>query len=80
VFGLREGGHSFDVSLDVALPDLFDQPSLWRIEAAVSLGLVGDDLIAAVSPGPAFPAALRSLTLALPAAPRVIVDLGAGGG
>lgn len=68
------------MSLDVALEDLFDQPALWRIEAAASLGLAGDDLVTAVSPGPACPAALRSLTLALPAAPQVIVDLGAGGG
>jgi SAM-dependent methyltransferase len=79
-FERRGGGHNSDVSLDVALPDLFDQPFVWRVKAAASLGLFGDDLIAAVSPGPAFPAALRSLRLALPRAPRIIVDLGAGGG
>jgi SAM-dependent methyltransferase len=37
-------------------------------------------MIAVMSPGPAFPAALRSLQSALPAVPGIIVDLGAGGG
>ena len=63
-----------------ALANLFDRPSLWRIEAAEALGVEGDDLIAAMSPGPAFPAALRSITSALPPLPTSIVDLGAGTG
>jgi SAM-dependent methyltransferase len=68
------------MSLDVEVPRIFDQPSLWRVEAAHALGLGVDDMIAAMSPGPAFPAALRSLQAALKAKPNVIVDLGAGTG
>jgi SAM-dependent methyltransferase len=68
------------VACEFVAPDLFDQPTLWRVEAATSLGLEGEELIAAVSPGPAFPEALRSLTHTLPRCPRIIVDLGAGGG
>ncbi|HEY7625673.1 MAG TPA: class I SAM-dependent methyltransferase [Ilumatobacteraceae bacterium] len=64
----------------MAALDIFDQPALWRVEAAAALGLDGEQLIAAVSPGPAYPEALRSLVLALPECPRLIVDLGAGGG
>ena len=68
------------MALDVYVPRIFDQPSLWRIEGARALGLGADDLIAAMSPGPAFPAALRSLQAALTPQPNVIVDLGAGTG
>ena len=68
------------MALDVEVPRIFDQPSLWRIEAAHALGLGFDDMIAAMSPGPAFPAALRSLHAALTPRPNVIVDLGAGTG
>lgn len=68
------------MSLALAAPDLFDQPSLWRWEGAACLGLTGHDLVAAMSPGPAFPAALRSLRSAMPESPQVIVDLGAGCG
>lgn len=68
------------MSLDVEVPRIFDQPALWRIEAARALGLGVDDLIAAMSPGPAFPAALRSLQAALTPQPHVIVDLGSGPG
>lgn len=57
---------------------LFDQPTLWRTEAALALGLRGEARIAALSPGAAFPAALRSVLAALPARTRTIVDLGAG--
>jgi len=60
--------------------EIFDTPSLWRVEAATALGLAADDLVAAMSPGPAFPAALRSLSRALTTRPNVIVDLGAGTG
>lgn len=65
---------------DPGVPKIFDEPSLWRIEAADDLGLGADDLIAAMSPGPAFPAVLRSLAAALATRPNVIVDLGAGTG
>jgi SAM-dependent methyltransferase len=68
------------MSLDVEVPRIFDQPSWWRIEAAHALGLGLDDMIAAMSPGPAFPAALRSVQAALTRQPNVIVDLGAGTG
>jgi ubiquinone/menaquinone biosynthesis C-methylase UbiE len=68
------------VSLDAAVPEVFDQPSLWRLEGAHALGLTADDMIAVMSPGPAFPAVLRSLESALPPSVDVIVDLGAGAG
>jgi SAM-dependent methyltransferase len=79
-FDLGDDGHSQDVTLHVEVPRVFDQPSLWRIEAARALGLDVDHMIAAMSPGPAFPAALRSLQAALTPQPNVIVDLGAGTG
>ena len=59
---------------------VFDEPFLWRIEAARALGFEADDLIAVMSPGPAFPAALRSLEVALATNPNVIIELGAGAG
>lgn len=65
---------------DSAGSDVFDEPSLWRVEASRALGISGDELIAAISPGPAFPAALRSLTSTLSADAQMIVDLGAGAG
>lgn len=68
------------MSYEVALDRIFDQPTLWRLEAAQALGLDDADLTAAVSPGPAFPPALRSLRASLAKAPTAIVDLGAGGG
>lgn len=77
MFVERCGGHLFPV---VTPLDIFDQPSLWRVEAATALGFEGERLIAAVSPGPAYPEALRSLALAFPRQPQSIVDLGAGGG
>jgi ubiquinone/menaquinone biosynthesis C-methylase UbiE len=58
----------------------FDEPSLWRLEAARVLGFHGEDLIAAMTPGAAFPAVLRSIAAALPVPCHVIVDLGAGSG
>ena len=60
--------------------DVFDLPTRWRAEAATDLGLSGDDLIAGLSPGAAFPAALRTMRHVLPADVRVIVDVGAGAG
>jgi precorrin-6B methylase 2 len=80
VFELGVDAASSGVSLGAADSDLFDQPCLWRVEAAAALGLSSDDMIAVMSPGPAFPAALRSLESTLPPFPDVIVDLGAGGG
>jgi SAM-dependent methyltransferase len=68
------------VSIDAGVSKVFDAPSLWRIEAADALGFEDDDLIAAMSPGPAFPAVLRSLEVALTTTPNVIIDLGAGTG
>lgn len=58
----------------------FDEPSLWRLDAARALGLQGEDLIAAMTPGAAFPAVLHSIAAALPAPCGVIVDIGAGSG
>lgn len=68
------------VSINAGVSKVFDEPSLWRIEAAEALGLEADRLVAAMSPGPAFPAVLWSLEAALRASRRVIVDLGAGTG
>ena len=50
------------------------------MEAAEDLSLGPDELIAAMSPGPAFPAVLRTFEAAFALRPRVIVDLGAGTG
>jgi len=68
------------VSNEAPVQQVFDGPSLWRLEAAEALGLTHDELIAAMSPGPAFPAVLHSLTAAFEISPNVIVDLGAGTG
>jgi precorrin-6B methylase 2 len=73
-------GKSQGVSIGAEVPVVFDQPSLWRIEAANALGLTDDDMIAVMSPGPAFPAVLHSLVAALAPRPNVIIDLGAGTG
>lgn len=68
------------MSIDCGLSRVFNEPSLWRMEAADALGLGAEELIAAMSPGPAFPAALCSLEAAFKTRPKVIVDLGAGTG
>lgn len=60
--------------------DIFDEPAVWRGEAVSALGLTGDDLIAGLSPGAGFPAALRSIRNALPDDIGVLVDMGAGVG
>jgi SAM-dependent methyltransferase len=63
--------------------DVFDLPTRWRAEAAEPLGLNGDDLIAGLSPGAAFPAALRTVGAALAAQGHhvdLLVDVGAGAG
>jgi precorrin-6B methylase 2 len=59
---------------------VFDEPFLWRAEAASALGLDGDDLVAALCPGASYPAALRSMLAAFPGAFDRLVDLGAGPG
>ena len=59
---------------------MFDGPSLWRVEAAEALGLDSDELIAAMSPGPAFPGVLHSLGAAFENNTSTIIDLGAGTG
>lgn len=64
--------------------DLFGAPSLWRARAAIDLDLGGDELIAAMSPGPAYPATLETIAVAVTSAlgrdPDVVVDVGAGTG
>lgn len=59
---------------------VFDRPALWRFEAVAALDLDEADLPAAMSPGPTFPAALRSTVAALPDEIGLVVDLGAGAG
>ncbi len=67
------------MSNDTAATRLFDEPARWRAEAALRLGLAGDARIAAASPGPHFPAVLRSLAAALDVGSGdLVVDLGGG--
>jgi len=72
--------HCSIVSIDAGPPKVFDGPSLWRMEAAEALGLDSDELIAAMSPGPAFPGVLHSLGAAFENNTSTIIDLGAGTG
>ncbi len=57
---------------------LFAEPSVWRAEAAKALKVRGDELIASVSPGAAYPMALRSILIWLPSKIATIVDIGSG--
>jgi len=72
--------HCSIVSIDAGPPKVFDGPSLWRMEAAEALGLDSDELIAAMSPGPAFPGVLHSLGAAFENNTSTLIDLGAGTG
>jgi hypothetical protein len=69
---------------DMSTPDdvstVFDEPVRWRLDAARAMCFSKVQLIAALSPGPAFPAALRSVTSALPPDIHSWLDVGAGGG
>ncbi|MEO6158923.1 MAG: class I SAM-dependent methyltransferase, partial [Ilumatobacteraceae bacterium] len=65
--------------------DLFDDIAMWRAQAAADLGLSGIELVAAISPGPAFPMMLYALADHVPrsidtSSESTIVDLGAGMG
>lgn len=74
-------GHRVRVSTEEEIPaGPFDQVAEWKAQAAVDLGLHGEELVAALSPGPAFPAVLRNMIGALPVITRdtIVVDLGAG--
>lgn len=62
-------------------PDLekFDEPAGWRAEAIRSLGLRGEQRMAAASPGAGFPAVLRGIATHLRLGPgSVLVDVGGG--
>jgi SAM-dependent methyltransferase len=63
-----------------AVGDVFDRPALWRYEAAAVLDVDVADLPAAMSPGPTFPAALRTAVASMPPDVGTVVDLGAGTG
>ncbi len=65
---------------DPAMETFFGGPVTWRAEAAEALGLADADLPAAISPGAAFPAALRCMLAAMPPSLRTIVDVGSGVG
>jgi ubiquinone/menaquinone biosynthesis C-methylase UbiE len=60
--------------------DVFDRPTAWRDQAVDALGLVGEQVMAATSPGASFPTALRSIAAAIPDHIATIADLGAGAG
>ena len=68
------------VFADPAMETFFGGPVTWRAEAAEALGLADEHLPAAISPGAAFPAALRCTVAALPSSPTTIVDVGSGVG
>jgi len=61
-------------------PGLFDEPFSWRMEAARAMGLRGKTLMAALSPGAAYPSVLRSMIGGFPQPCATLVDLGAGAG
>ncbi|MGZ6982816.1 MAG: class I SAM-dependent methyltransferase [Ilumatobacteraceae bacterium] len=65
---------------DSTMETFFGDPVTWRAEAAEALGFSGDELPAAISPGAAFPAALRCIVDNLPSPLRTIVDVGSGVG
>ena len=58
--------------------DVFDEPSRWRLAAVRSLGLVGDDRIAGVVTGAAYPDALTPIVEHLDEVPGAVCDVGAG--
>jgi SAM-dependent methyltransferase len=77
--GTIHSGDSRDSGEQVGV-DIFGAPCLWRDQAAVALGLHDEAVLAALSPGAAFPAALRTIASTIPTAVRTVVDLGAGAG
>ncbi|HWM18624.1 MAG TPA: class I SAM-dependent methyltransferase [Ilumatobacteraceae bacterium] len=59
--------------------EIFNVAALWRYEAIVRLGLDGDSMVAAASPGAVFPQILDFLVRNVDAAPPgAIIDVGAG--
>ncbi len=71
---------SRSLAADSALETFFGDPVTWRAEAAEALGLHDEDLPAAISPGAAFPAALRCMVATMRSPVRTIVDIGSGVG
>jgi SAM-dependent methyltransferase len=75
--------HAGDSScVDPLIEDVFGAPLRWRAQAALALGLRGDELLGGVSPAAGCP---RNLTMVLhhltrSGAPESIVDIGAGAG
>lgn len=60
--------------------DVFDVPCRWRDTAAAALQLEGESVMAAMSPGAAFPAALRTIAANVSSGVHTVADLGAGAG
>jgi len=58
--------------------DVFDEPSQWRHEAILALGLEGEERIAGAVTGVAYPDALAPILAARPEGLTTIGDLGAG--
>jgi SAM-dependent methyltransferase len=68
--------------VDPRIEDVFGAPLRWRAQAALALGLRGDELLGGVSPAAGGPHNLTTVLhhLARGAAPDSIVDIGAGAG
>lgn len=58
--------------------DLFDQPARWRLQAVEALGLQGEDRIAGLTIGAAYPDALEPVIDALAGHDGMVCDVGAG--
>ena len=59
--------------------DVFGEPSVWRLEAILRLGLRGEELMAGASTGVGYPIALDPIISGLRLGPRCrALDLGAG--
>jgi SAM-dependent methyltransferase len=73
----QQGGFAPGVGDDKV--EMFNVAALWRYEAIVRLGLEGESMIAAASPGAVFPQMLDFVVRNVDAAPLgTVIDVGAG--
>jgi SAM-dependent methyltransferase len=76
---IQRAQRSFETSVGDENGAILDVAALWRCESIVRLGLEGESLIAAASPGVAFPQMLDFLVRNVEVAPLgTIIDIGAG--